>query len=232
MFPIYLPGLDHRLGAWPFHAEQLRLPDEPVDVQPEPEVALRVRLTWDDGGVCALEPLAFAAGDDTSLRRPAERLHEKKNWGPAAKGLSTTWIPIDTFDGGGALGRYRLACWHVRDGACRAYGEDSAVRDYRLIWGDLLGWMVDRLRNQTEVGPLDHLGTWLDRAGRPDEAVILIGATRYTDFGEGTFVEPGDEVVVVVYDGERYTSQAVAAAIEAGAGSLAHASVLRRIVVR
>lgn len=232
MFPIYLPGLDHRLGVWPFSAEVLQLPDEDVRVQPEPEVALRVRLQWDAGGVCGLEPLGFAAGDDTSLRKPAARIHHKKNWGPSAKGLSETWLPVDRFDADGTLGRFRLACWLVRDGACRLYGEDSAVRDYSTIWGELVDWMVDRLRNQTEVGPLDHLATWLEQAGRPEEAVLLIGATRYTELGEHTYVQPGDQVVVAVYDGAHHTPAAVAAAVEAGASSLPHASVLRRTVVR
>jgi hypothetical protein len=232
MFPIYLPGLDHRLGTWPFSADTLRLPDEEVNVQPEPEVALRVALSYDEGGVCALRPLAFAAADDTSLRKPAERIHHKKNWGAAAKGLSGTWIDLDAFEPGCALDRYRLACFLVRDGECLPYGEDSAVRDYGTHHGELVTWMIDRLRHQQEGGPLDHLAGWLDRAGRPTSAVVCIGATRYTAYGERTFVQPGDEVVVVVYDGEQYRADAVRAAVAAGARTLADASVLRRRVVR
>jgi hypothetical protein len=231
MFPIYLPGIDHRLGTWPFSSDTLRLPDEDVDVQPEPEVALHVALSYDAGGVCAIRPFAFAAGDDTSLRKPAERIHHKKNWGEAAKGLSATWIPIDRFEPGGVIDRYRLACWLIRDGACLAYGEDSAVRDYGSHHGELLGWMVDRLRHQQQVGPLDHLAEWLERAGRPAQAVLLIGATRYTELGADTYVRPGDEVVVVVYDAEVHTPEGVAAAVAGGASELEHASLLRRRVI-
>ncbi|MBX2799966.1 MAG: hypothetical protein KTR31_19960 [Myxococcales bacterium] len=231
MFPIYLPGLDHRLGSWPFSATTLRLPDATTHVQPEPEVALRVALQWDAQGVCGLQPLAFAAADDTSLRKPADKIQHKKNWGAHAKGLAEHWIDIDRFDASGILERFRLACWLVRDGVCHAYGEDSAVRDYGTHYGPLVDWMVDRLRHQVDEGPLDHLSAWLGRIERPREAVLLIGATRYTDFGQSTYVAPGDEVVVTVYDGAVHAPEAVARAVADGAAALPGASVLRRRVV-
>ncbi len=231
MFPIYAPGVEHRLGTWPFSSTYLVLPAEVANVQPEPELALRCRLTYDAGGVSGIEAVAFAAADDTSLRRPAAKIHHKKNWGPAAKGLSETWLPLDRFDAQGALHAMRLGCWLVRDGVCQAYGEDSAVRDYGTHYRDLVDWMIDRLRCQRSSGPLDDLSAWLDRAQRPEWSVISIGATRYTALGERTFVQAGDSVVVVVYDGRVQSPDEVADAVASGVRQLPGASLLRRAVV-
>ncbi|MCB9687793.1 MAG: hypothetical protein H6738_02560 [Alphaproteobacteria bacterium] len=229
MFPIYLAGTEGRLSVWPMSSDELRLPPTDESVQPEPELALRCRLSYDEGGVVAVAPDAFAAFDDTSIRRPnAPKISHKKNWGPGSKGLAATWIPLDRFTADGVLAHHRLACFLVRDGRCEPYGEDSAVADYGTMYGELTTWMTDRLRHQEDHGPLEHLAGCLDRAGRPEHVVITIGATRYTAFGESTFVQAGDEVVVVVYDARRSTPAAVAEAIAAGASSIDGASVLRR----
>ena len=77
------------------------------------------------------------------------------------------------------------------------------------------------------LGPVQHLAT----AGRPKRALISIGATRYTDFGETHFLQPGDESVVVVYDGTVHSAEAVYSALAARAdATLTAASVLRQAV--
>lgn len=37
-------------------------------------------------------------------------------------------------------------------------------------------------------------------SGHPEHVLIGIGATRYTALGESTFLKPGDEAIVRVYD--------------------------------
>ncbi len=39
-------------------------------------------------------------------------------------------------------------------------------------------------------------------SGHPSKVLIGIGATRYTKLGESTFLQPGDEAIVRVYDTE------------------------------
>jgi hypothetical protein len=39
-------------------------------------------------------------------------------------------------------------------------------------------------------------------AGRPEHVLIGIGATRYTELGESTFLQAGDQAIVRVYDTE------------------------------
>ena len=54
------------------------------------------------------------------------------------------------------------------------------------------------------TGALEPLIEYIEKAGYPKKAVISIGATRYTAYGETTFLEEGDEVIVVVYDNDLY----------------------------
>lgn len=232
MFPIFVPGWNHRLGVWPCSSDRLVLPAETVTVQPEPEIALRCRLSYagEPPRSVAIQPYAFAAADDTSLRKPAAKIHEKKNWGPHSKGLSNQWIAIDELGPDGVMERFRLASFLVRGGQTHAYGEDSALADYSTKGPALVDWMVDRLQNQADEGPLDDLPTILERASYPPQAILFIGSTRYTPFGESTPVQPDDEVVIVTYDAEVVDLVAVRDAV-AHHTPLANASVLRRRVL-
>ena len=77
----------------------------------------------------------------------------------------------------------------------------------------------------------EDVGQYLLDAGRPATVVIGIGATRYTEVGESTYLVDGDEAIVIVYDASATTPEQVAAAVAAGTeDELAHASVLRQTV--
>ncbi|MBQ3686655.1 MAG: hypothetical protein II932_02365, partial [Treponema sp.] len=41
------------------------------------------------------------------------------------------------------------------------------------------------------------------------------GATRYTDYGESTFLQDGDESVIVLYPGAAYSADAILRKVEA-----------------
>lgn len=218
LFPFYLPGV-HRsfLGVYPVSDERLTLAGPGESLQIEPEVALDCRIEAEGDRIVAVHPRAFAAHDDCSIRREgAKKISEKKNWGAATKGTSAHMIEIDRFSAGGVLDRYRIACFLVRSGAVRAYGQDSAVSSYSYFHEQLLDWIVEKLNTQPDEGPLEDVGGLWRQAGRPSRALISIGATRYTDFGERTFLEPGDRAVVVVYDGERFDEATIHDDLEAG----------------
>jgi hypothetical protein len=74
------------------------------------------------------------------------------------------------------------------------------VRGYTLYGPALVEWMEQKLSAQADEGPLEDLPALLSAAGRPDRAVITIGATRYTPLGESTFLREGDRFAVAVYD--------------------------------
>jgi hypothetical protein len=234
LFPFYLPGVARSfLGVYPVSSERLALAGRGERLQIEPEVALLCEVEAEGDVVRAVRPQAFAAHDDCSIRREgAKKISEKKNWGPCTKGTSARLIALDTFDEGGLLDRYRIASYLVRDGDVHPYGQDSAVSSYSYFHGRLLDWIAEKLNQQRDEGPLEDVGALWREAGRPARALISIGATRYTEFGEKTFLEAGDRAVVVVYDGDRFEEPALRSHL--ASGSLASGdglSVLDQLVV-
>ena len=193
---------------------------------------LDLTLNWsDDGLVSGVRVHAMAAYNDASIRRQAPKISAKKNWGAATKGVASTWIALDGLQSGGFADRFQLASFLHRGDTLHAYGEDCPVSGYSYFHQTLLDWIVDRLNHQQDHGPLEHLAEHLATAGRPKRALISIGATRYTDFGETHFLQPGDESVVVVYDGTVHSAEAVYSALAARAdATLTAASVLRQAV--
>jgi hypothetical protein len=219
MFPYHVPGATTFLGVDPVSSDTLRLPegDDAERVQCEPEVALLCALSWDGTTLTGIHPRAFTAYDDASIRKPAAKISHKKNWGADSKGLGATSVALpDGLVPGCPLDRYHLVSFLRRDGVLHLYGEDSPVVSYGYFHERLTTWMHDRLASQTDGGPLEDLAAWLRVAGQPAEAVVGIGATRYTPFGADDRVRPGDVVTVVVYDASTLSLADVRAAVEAG----------------
>lgn len=206
MFPFYIPNRDDFLGIFPLSSNILTLPPQKCNVQIEPEVALICDLTYNEQGlITAIIPKFFGAYNDCSLRiEGAPKISHKKNWGANSKGLSQTLIPIDTFEKGGVMDHYRIASFLRRDGALMRYGEDVELEGYSYFYGKLLEWMMHQINTQSNVGPLEPIIDYLKDSGNPPQAIISIGATRYTPFGETNFLQEGDELIVVVYDNNLY----------------------------
>ena len=211
IFPFYVPGVrEHFLGRMPVSSTTMTLGSADEKHQPEPEVALLCDLEYASGRVAAVHPRYAMAHNDCSIRRPgARKISEKKNWGACTKGTARLGIEIDHFASGGVLDRYRLASFLVRDNTAHDYGVDSPVTGYSYYGERLLAWVVDKLATQRDEGPLEDLPQWIERAGHPTRALISIGATRYTEYGETTFLEPGDTAVVALYDSEQYDADAI-----------------------
>ena len=216
MFPYHVPGHTSFLGVDPVSHTRLRLPEgaDADKIQAEPEVAGIGGWVWGDTGVEAVRPEGFTAYNDASIRRAADKISHKKNWGAHTKGLAAEVVPLSSLEPGCALDRYHLASFLVRDGRVMDYGEDSPVRSYAYFHGRLLTWIADRLNHQQDHGPLEHLAALLE--GRPERAVIGIGATRYCPAAVTDRLRPGDEVVVAVYDAAAHSLDAVRDAVATG----------------
>ncbi|MFQ1899777.1 DUF5718 family protein [Aeromonas veronii] len=218
LFPFFVPGHLGQLGVFPLSDKAIFLPEAAVSgdekVQIEPEVALWCELEYADKQVVAIHPRAFGAYNDCSIRRPnAKKISEKKNWGEESKGLAANLLPLSGFAAGCELDDYRIACYLERDGELHAYGVDSAAIDYSYFHGKLLDWAIDKFNHQQDEGPAEHIQGLLAQAGHPPHALISIGATRYTPFGETHFLKPGDTSCVVVYPGSRYSEADIREAI-------------------
>ncbi|KAE9637593.1 DUF5718 family protein [Aeromonas veronii] len=218
LFPFFVPGHPGQLGVFPLSDKAIFLPEAAVSgdekVQIEPEVALWCELEYADKKVVAIHPRAFGAYNDCSIRRPnAKKISEKKNWGEESKGLAAKLLPLSGFAAGCELDDYRIACYLERDGELHAYGVDSAAIDYSYFHGKLLDWAIDKFNHQQDEGPAEHIQRLLAQAVHPPHALISIGATRYTPFGETHFLKPGDTSCVVVYPGSRYSEADIREAI-------------------
>lgn len=206
IFPWYVPGHDGFLGQFPLSTDAIVLPDsaEPLNLQIEPEVGLACRVTWDGDTVVTLTPFALGAFNDCSIRRPgAPKISHKKNWGPASKGVAPWFFDISDLTPDGPTKSLNLACFlRDRNGEEHAYGVDSPLLGYSYYGEVLLDWVTERLAHQkgSPDTPLEDVGALMVAAGRPEHVLIGIGATRYTELGESTYLQPGDEAIVRVYD--------------------------------
>jgi hypothetical protein len=208
IFPWYAPGSDTFLGEFPLSHDTITLPasDTPLNLQIEPEVGLACEVKWQGDTVVSLRPFALGAFNDCSIRRPgAPKISHKKNWGPASKGVAARFFDIGDLTPDGPTATLRLVCnLLTAAGEEHAYGVDSPLLGYSYYGEVLLDWITERLANQkgSPDTPLEDVGALMVAAGHPANVLIGIGATRYTELGETTFLQPGDQAIVRVYDTE------------------------------
>ena len=220
IFPFYLPKcadsrMDTFLHTYPLSSDRVNISGTiSENHQIEPEVGVLCEIEYDGDNVSALRPVAFGAYNDCSIRRSgAKKISEKKNWGADSKGFSDTLIPLSGFTPESEISSYRIACYLKRDGKVNVYGVNSAARDYSYMYGTLLAWIVDRMNGQKDEGPAENIHEYLLDCGKPEKALISIGATRYTEYGETHFLNPGDVSYVVVYH-ERYSEEEIMKMVE------------------
>ena len=237
IFPFYVPKGDTFLSVFPLSVDAIAKPlVASPRLQIEPEVGLACTLTYDGSGlVTDITPQAFGAYNDCSIRRPgASKISEKKNWGTASKGVARQFLSLDSASLEEATATFRLACYLRRGDDIHEYGVDSPLPGYSYYGERLLEWIIETLN--TQVGsrdtPLEPIGDYLRAAGTPTNALISIGATRYTEFGEHTYLEIGDEAIVVVYDSEHLDQAHVTDAIRDNSiASLPQVSILSQRVL-
>lgn len=232
LFPFYIPSQQAGfLSQYPLSSDLIIPPNDADNLQIEPEVAIVFDITYQDNKVVALTPVKFAAYNDCSIRKPnAKKISEKKNWGENTKGISQDFIELTSFTKGCELDKYRIASFHIRNGEMNRYGEDSAAIDYSYFHEQLNDWMIDRMNNQKDEGPAEDLALYLSEANYPEQAIISIGATRYTEFGETNFLQSGDESIVVVYDGEQYGTQDIEEMVNSKTWTKSGVSLLSQVV--
>ena len=211
IFPFYVPSEKADfLATYPLCSNTIVPPNDADNLQIESEVALLCDIHYKNGKVTGLTPVKFAAYNDCSIRKPnAKKISEKKNWGQQTKGVSSTLIELDHLDEGGVLDRFRIASFHKRGEDVIRYGEDSPVVGYSYFHQKLMNWIIDRMNNQQDAGPAEDISAHLANANYPEQALISIGATRYTEYGETNFLKSGDTSIVVVYDGELYSQEEI-----------------------
>lgn len=213
MFPWFIPNSNTFLATNPLSSDTLTHNGESI-LQPEPEISLVVEFQYSDSEdelVEGLTVIGFSAFNDCSRRANEPKISLKKNWGAASQGMANTVVRIDDFPSTeGAINSYRLACYLKREGELIQYGKDTAVSDYCYFNQQLIDWITNQLNTQQDHGPLEAINAMLE-AGKPRYAVIGIGATCYTDFGnsEQRFLAVDDEIFVAAYDNAHFDPESI-----------------------
>ena len=211
LFPFYIPTKTGSfLEIFPISSSQINQTKKLDKLQAEPEVALICDIQYENEKVSKIIPKKFTAYNDCSIRNPgAKKISVKKNWGINSKGISDQFIEIDKFAPGGIMDSYRIACYLKRNNELNTYGVDSAINGYSYFYQKLLDWIVEKMNTQVDGGPLESISALLTQANYPKQAIISIGATRYTEYGEKTFLKKGDEVFVILYNSKKYNSETI-----------------------
>jgi hypothetical protein len=243
MFPFFLPRQQNPvnqaalhakeiLTTYPLGADYIKLPKEDVNVQAEPEVAIIFDLHYTAGELSSITPKYFGAYNDYSIRvKGAEKISDKKNWGHETKGFSNTIIEIDRFSEGGIMDNYSICSFLRRGDKVHAYGEDVELTGYSYFHEKLSDWILNQIRTQEDFGPLEPLSEYIHACDNPEEAIVSIGATRYTEYGEKTFLKAGDESIVIVYDNTKYSSEDILEAVKGSNYPTENISVLAQKVL-
>ena len=239
VFPFYLPkpknssGAKEILSTYPLSSQYIKLPKQDVNVQAEPEVGLICEIQYKDEKVSKIVPKYFGAYNDCSIRvAGANKISNKKNWGENSKGLSDTLIKIDKFEDGGVMDNYAICSFLRRENNLIQYGDDVELNGYSYFYEKLTSWIKNQINTQKDFGPLESVLEYIKACEYPKELIISIGATRYTEYGEKTFLKNGDEVIVVLYNTELYTLDDVINTIEDNNYNQDGMSVLAQIVTK
>ena len=236
MFPFYLPNnpstsAKEILKTYPLSSTQIKLPAKNVNVQAEPEVGLVCNLEYLDGKILNIVPTHFGAYNDCSIRvAGANKISDKKNWGEDSKGLSDTLFQIDAFTEGGVMDSFSVCSFLKRDGETHQYGENVELSGYSYFYEKLTSWMINQINTQNDFGPLETLGEYIADCSFPSQAIISIGATRYTPYGEKAFLNTEDEIVIVVYNSALLSLADVLASVKNNAYDMENMSVLAQKV--
>jgi hypothetical protein len=87
-----------------------------------------------------------------------------------------------------------------REGVLHPYGVDAPLVGYSYFYEKLQKWIIDKMNNQKDFGPLEDISLLLEDCNYPKQALVSIGATAYAEFGEKHYLQKEDEVYVVAYD--------------------------------
>lgn len=237
MFPFYLPNNPQTsaktiLKTYPLSSSTLKLPQEDVNVQAEPEVGLVCNIVYKDGKVDKITPTHFGAYNDCSIRvAGANKISDKKNWGASSKGISDNLFTIDKFEDGGVMDSFSICSFLKRNDRIEAYGENVELSGYSYFYEKLTAWMKEQINTQKDFGPLEPLNDYIKACQYPHQAIISIGATRYTPYGEKTFLNADDEVIIIVYNSKKITLGDVLISLNSGTYDTTTMSVLTQKVI-
>jgi len=209
LFPWYVDNAEGDLGINPLSDSVLYV-TKGANIHPEAELALDCDIVYtSDMSVDKLVPIKIGIVNDATERNDDKSVNEKKNWGKNSKGLCSEFIAINRFEEGSFLDYFAIVSWVKRDGDYILYNELCEMAEYMTFYGPLLKWLKDSLNDQKKDGPLDDLRHMLAIAGHPKQAIVSVGATKYTKFAETNYLSDGDIYTIALFDKRQYTREKI-----------------------
>lgn len=209
IFPFYIPESNTFLGRYCIDNEVILMPkDINLNVQGEAEVGIECEIEYSNEKVAKITPKYFMALNDVSVRndKNAKKLSQKKNFSNASKGIGNK-IPIDKFEKGGICDNFSIISFLSFENKLEQYGENAPVNSYSYFYNKLISWSINKLNEQEDISILEHLHSFIKDARYPKNVLIAVGATKYTHLGETRFLKENDEIYIVVYNHNKFTSQ-------------------------
>ncbi len=203
LFAFYVPnGQEDYLTVNPYSSDILTIPTKKgAKVQMEAEVAVVADVEYQNGIVTGITPRSMRLFNDATYRNAeVEKLAEKKNWGEASKGIGLKSLPLSGFDEESGLSTYRFCSFHCRDDNWYLCCQDASIADYSYFYQRVLDWLIETVNQQQDQGALHSITAQLIQAGHPQQILISLGASRYTEQGERHQLMPGDKLCAVLYD--------------------------------
>lgn len=241
IFPFFVPNSSSFLGRFCFDNQLVILPsDKSLKVQAEAEMGLVCKIIYDDKFVRDIIPTSFMAFNDASVRnnKNATKLSRKKNFSLGSKGFGLNQIAIlhNDFTQGGICDNCSIVSFIETNGILEQYGELSRLDSYSYFYEKLTRWIVKKLNSQDDFGILESLPNILRKANYPTNALIAIGATRYTLKNEHRFLQEGDIVSVAIFNHNKYSLDTVWNLVDKGDlaqfNAMSDISILVQNVVR
>jgi len=201
IFPFYIPNSKTFLGEYSISDSKIVLPTYEANAQVEPEVGVLFSVEYNSElEVSSLKAKKFTPFNDTTIRKEgAKKISEKKSWNSYSKGIAKEWIDIDTFREGGIMDNYNIRSFLVRDGIKHSYGKDAPLLGYSYFYEKLEKWLIEKINNQKDFGPLEDISKIVKELNYPKEIFVSIGATEYEEFGEKNYLQDGDKIIVELY---------------------------------
>lgn len=201
--PFYVPNAaSEDLATEPFSSDRILTPVGGGLLAFGPAVALHCALDWEGERVSAVHPLAFGPMNDCVLHPVAPEGPGVRNWGEDSKGVALDFEEITRFEPGGPVGRWRLAAFRWREGELSEALIDAPAHAYGCFYGELTRRLGETLGDPETITDHGTLGELLAQAGRPEHALIGCGPALpvHRNGGEPTWLETGDQALVVCYD--------------------------------
>ncbi|WP_276606992.1 DUF5718 family protein [Vibrio breoganii] len=83
------------------------------------------------------------------------------------------------------------------------------MTDYTVFYDELTQWINRQVATQGDEGALHDIQGLLKASDDLSDVYIMVGAVRYTEYGETHRLQAGDKTAVILYDSRKHSAQEI-----------------------